>query len=257
MRNILAIAGKDLRSYFTSPIAYVVLTGYLLLSGWFFFNLLSNFNQLLMAYMSFNAPEMLESMNLNEFVVAPLLLNLAVVLVILVPMITMRSFAEEKRSGTYELLMTSPVSVTEIVLGKFAGGFVFILLMVLLTGLYPLILVFFGDPEIGMILSGLLGLLLLGSSFVAIGLFTSSLTDNQIIAAVSCLVTLLLLYIIAWPAQSAGDVLGPVLRYLSLTEHFNELVKGVIDTRDLVYFVSVIVLALFMTLRSVESLRWR
>ncbi len=257
MRNILAIAGKDLRSYFTSPIAYVVLTGFLLLGGWFFFNLLSNFNQLLVAYMSFNAPEMLESMNLNEFVIAPLLLNLAVVLVILVPMITMRSFAEEKRSGTYELLMTSPVSVTEIVLGKFLGGFVFILLMVLLTGIYPLILLWFGDPEVGVILSGLLGMLLLGSSFVAIGLFTSSLTDNQIIAAVSCLVTLLLLYIIAWPAQSAGDTLGPLLRYLSLTEHYNELVKGVIDTRDIVYFLSVIVAALFLTLRSVESLRWR
>ncbi len=257
MRNVLAIAGKDLRSYFASPIAYVVLTGFLLLGGWFFFNLLSNFNQLLMAYMSFNAPEMLEAMNLNEMVIAPLLLNLAVVLVILVPMITMRSFAEEKRNGTYELLMTSPLTVTEIVLGKFLGGFVFILLMVLLTGLYPLILVWFGDPEVGIILSGLLGLLLLGSSFVAIGIFTSSLTDNQIIAAVSCLVTLLLLYIIAWPAQSAGPFLGPLLRYLSLTEHFSELVKGVIDSRDIVYFLSVIVLALFLTLRSVESLRWR
>lgn len=257
MRNVLAIAGKDLRSYFTSPIAYVVLTGFLLLGGWFFFNLLSNFNQMLMAYMSFNAPEMLEAMNLNEMVIAPLLLNLAVVLVILVPMITMRSFAEEKRNGTYELLMTSPITVAEIVIGKFLGGFVFVFLMVVLTGLYPLILIWFGDPEIGIILSGLLGLLLLGSSFVAIGMFTSSLTDNQIIAAVSCLVTLLLLYIIAWPAQSAGPVLGPLLRYLSLTEHFNELVKGVIDSRDIVYFLSVIVLALFLTLRSVESLRWR
>ena len=257
MRNVFAIAGKDLRSYFTSPIAYVVLTGFLLLGGWFFFNLLANFNQMLMAYTSFSAPEMLESMNLNEWVIAPLLHNLAVVLVILVPMITMRSFAEEKKNGTYELLMTSPITVTEIVAGKFLGGFVFILLMVLLTGLYPLILVWFGDPEIGIILSGLFGLLLLGSAFVAIGLFTSSLTDNQIIAAVSCLVTLLLLYIISWPAQSAGEVLGPLLRYLSLTEHFSELVKGVIDTRDVVYFLTVIVLALFLTLRSVESLRWR
>lgn len=257
MRNVLAIAGKDLRSLFTSPIAYVVLTGFLLLGGWFFFNLLAHFNQMLMAYMSFRNPELLEEMNLNEWVIAPLLHNLAVVLVILVPMITMRSFAEEKKSGTYELLMTSPITVAEIVAGKFLSGFVFILLMVCLTALYPLILVWFGDPEIGVILSGLLGLFLLGSAFVAVGLFTSSLTDNQIIAAVSCLVTLLLLYIISWPAQTAGETLGPLLRYLSLTEHFNELVKGVIDTRDLVYFVSVIALALFLTLRSVESLRWR
>jgi ABC-2 type transport system permease protein len=257
VRNILAIAGKDLRSHFTSPIAYVILTGYLLLAGWFFFNLLANFNQMLTAYMTARAPEMLETLNLNEWVIAPLLHNLAVVLVILVPMLTMRSFAEEKKSGTYELLMTSPISVAEIVVGKFAGGFVFLLLMVALTGLYPLILLWFGDPEVGVIVSGLVGLFLLGSSFVAIGLFTSSLTDNQIIAAVSCLVALLLLYIIAWPAQSAGDTLGPFLRYLSLTEHFNELVRGVIDTRDVMYFLSVIALALFLTLRSVESLRWR
>ena len=257
MRNALAIAGKDLRSYFTSPIAYVVLTGYLLLAGWFFFNLLANFNQLLMAYMSLSSPEVLETLNLNEWVMAPLLHNLAVVLVILVPMLTMRSFAEEKKSGTYELLMTSPITVSEIVAGKFVGGFAFILLMVALTGLYPLILIWFGDPEIGVIFSGLLGLLLLGSTFVAIGLFTSSLTDNQIIAAVSSLVLLLLLYIIAWPAQSAGETLGPLLRYLSLTEHFNGLVKGVVDTRDIVYFLSAIALALFLTLRSVESMRWR
>jgi len=257
VRNTLAIAGKDLRSYFTSPVAYVVLTGFLLLGGWFFFNLLAQFNQLLMAYMSFRNPEILDSMNLNEWVVAPLLHNLAIVLVILVPMITMRSFAEEKKSGTYELLMTSPITVTEIVVGKFLGGFVFIFLMVLLTSLYPAILMWFGNPEGGIILSGLLGLFLLGSSFVAVGIFTSSLTDNQIIAAVSCLVTLLLFYIISWPADSAGETLGPILRYVSLTEHFDELVKGVIDTRDIVYFVSVIVLALFLTLRSVESLRWR
>ncbi len=257
MKNTLTIAARDLRSYFTSPIAYVVLTGFLVLGGWFFFNLLSNFNQLLMAYMGYQMPELLDSLNLNELVVAPLLHNLAVVLVILVPMITMRTFAEEKRSGTYELLMTSPIHVGEIVAGKFLGAFVFILLMVLLTAIYPVILLWYGDPEVGVILSGLLGLLLLGSSFVAVGLFTSSLTDNQIVAAVSCLVTLLFLYIIAWPAQSAGEGLGGLLRYLSLTEHYGELVKGVIDTRDLVYFLSVIALALFLTVRSVESLRWR
>ncbi len=257
MKNALAIAARDLRSYFTSPIAYVVLTGFLLLGGWFFFNMLAQFNQLLMAYMTFQNPEIADAMNLNEWVIAPLLHNLAVVLVILVPMITMRSFAEEKKSGTYELLMTSPITVGEIVSGKFLGGLVFIALLVALTAIYPLILLWYGDPEAGVIASGLFGLFLLGAAFVAVGNFCSSLTDNQIIAAVSSLVTLLLLYIISWPAQSAGDVLGPILRYLSLTEHFNELVKGVIDSRDIVYFLSVIALALFLTLRSVESLRWR
>jgi ABC-2 type transport system permease protein len=257
VRNILAIAAKDIRSQFVSPIAYVVLTGFLLLGGWFFFNLLARFNFLLQLYMSFRNPEAMQRMNLNEFVISPLLHNLSVVLVILIPVITMRSFAEEKRSGTYELLMTSPLSVTEIVLGKFLGGFVFVLVMVGLTFIYPAILLAFGNPEVGVILGGFLGLLLLATAFLSVGLLTSSLTENQIIAAVSCLVGLLLLYVIAWPADTAGHTMGAVLKYLSLTEHFGDMVKGVVDTRNVVYFLSVIVLALFLTQRSVESLRWR
>jgi ABC-2 type transport system permease protein len=256
VRNALAIAAKDLRSYFTSPIAYVVLTGFLLLAGWFFFNLLANFNSWIVRA-NYLGPEALEHINLNELVIAPLLHNLSVVLVILTPVITMRSFAEEKRSGTYELLMTSPLTVTEIVLGKFLAGFVFMLLIVLLTGLYPMILMIYGDPELGIVLSGLLGLLLLSTAFLAVGLFTSSLTENQIIAAVTCLVILLLLYVISWPAESSDATMGAVLKYISLTEHYSELVNGLIDTRDVFYFVSVTVLALFLTQRSVESLRWR
>ncbi|MBI4519110.1 MAG: ABC transporter permease [Deltaproteobacteria bacterium] len=257
MKNVLTIAGKELRSYFVSPIAYVVLTGFLLLGGWFFFNLLARFNFLLSMYTSLRNPEAMTRLNLNEFVIAPLLHNLSVVLVILVPVITMRSFAEEKRGGTYELLMTSPLSINAIVLGKFLGAFVFALLMVGLTAVYPLILMLYGNPEVGIVASGYLGLLLLATAFIAVGLLTSSFTENQIIAAVSCLVSLLLLYIISWPADTSGEVLGAILRYISLTEHFGEMVKGVIDTRDLFYFVSVIVLALFLTHRSVESIRWR
>jgi len=257
VRNALAIAGKDIRSYFVSPTAYVVMTGFLLLGGWFFFNLLARFNFLLQMYASFRNPQALEQLNLNEFVIAPLLHNLSVVLVILVPVITMRSFAEEKKVGTYELLMTAPLTITEIVLGKFIAAFVFVFLMLLLTGIYPVILLAYGNPEMGVILGGFLGLLLLATAFLALGLLTSSLTENQIIAAVSCLVLLLLLYVISWPADTAGEGLGSVLRYLSLTEHFGEMVKGVIDTKDLAYFAIVTVLALFLTHRSVESLRWR
>jgi ABC-2 type transport system permease protein len=257
VRNILAIAAKDIRSQFVSPIAYVVLTGFLLLGGWFFFNLLARFNYLLQLYLSFRNPEAMQQLNLNDLVIGPLLHNLSVVLVILVPVITMRSFAEEKRSGTYELLMTSPLSVTEIVIGKFLGTFVFVFVMVLLTAAYPLILLAYGNPELGVILGGFLGLLLLATAFSSVGLLTSSLTENQIIAAVSCLVVLLLLYVISWPAETAGETMGAILKYLSLTEHFAEMVKGVIDTKDVVYFLSVTVLSLFLTQRSVESLRWR
>jgi ABC-2 type transport system permease protein len=257
MRNVLTIAGRELKSYFVSPIAYVVLTGFLLLGGWFFFNLLARFNLLLTIYSAQQNPQVLQRLNLNEFVIAPLLHNLSVVLVILVPVITMRTLAEEKKAGTYELLLTSPLRISEIVIGKFLGSFVFVAIMVALTGMYPLILFAYGNPEPGVVLGGYLGLLLLATAFVAVGVLTSSFTENQIIAAVSCLVSLLLLYIIAWPADNAGETIGALLRYVSLTEHFAQMVKGVIDSKDLVYFATVIVLALFLTHRSVESVRWR
>jgi len=257
MRNVLTIVGKELRSYFVSPIAYVVLTGFLLLGGWFFFNLLNRFSLLLTLYTQFQGGEAASRMNLNEYVIAPLMHNLSIVLVILVPMITMRAYAEEKKSGTYELLLTSPIRTGELVLGKFFASFLFVCIMIGLTGVYPAILLVFGNPEIGVMVAGYVGLLLLATTFVAVGLLTSSFTENQIIAAVSGLVATLLLYIIGWPAETAGNVLGPLLRYLSVVEHFAEMVKGLIDTRDLVYFASLIALSLFLTQRSVESLRWR
>ena len=169
----------------------------------------------------------------------------------------MRAYAEEKKGGTYELLLTSPIRTGEIVLGKFLASFLFVCVMLGMTGVYPAVLIAFGNPEIGVIVAGYLGLLLLATSFVAVGLLASSFTENQIIAAVSGLVATLLLYIIGWPADTAGDVLGPILRYLSVTEHFAEMAKGLIDTKDLVYFASLILLSLFLTQRSVESLRWR
>jgi ABC-2 type transport system permease protein len=257
MRNVLTIVGKELRSYFVSPIAYVVLTGFLLLGGWFFFNLLNRFNLLLTLYTQFQGGEAADRLNLNEYVIAPLMHNLSIVLVILVPMITMRAYAEEKKNGTYELLLTSPVRTGELVLGKFLASFLFVCIMIGLTGVYPAILLVFGNPEVGVMAAGYVGLLLLATAFVAVGLLTSSFTENQIIAAVSGLVATLLLYIVGWPAETAGNILGPLLRYLSVVDHFAEMVKGLIDTKDLVYFASLIILALFLTQRSVESLRWR
>jgi len=259
VKNALTIAAREIRSYFVSPVAYVVLTGFLLLAGWFFFNLLARFSYLLQIYSGMQqrgGPD-LERLNLNEFVISPLLHNLSVVLVILIPVITMRCFAEEKRLGTFELLLTSPLRVGEIVAGKFLGGLAFLTVMLAGTAVYPALLVVYGDPEPGIMLSGYLGLYLVAASFLSIGLLTSSLTENQIIAAVSCLVTLLLLYVINWPADTAAPTLGAVLHYLSVTEHFAEFVKGVIDTRAIVFFFSLIAAALFLTHRSVESLRWR
>lgn len=257
MKTIFLIAGKEIRSLFVSPIAYVVLTGFLLLGGWFFFNLLFRFTYLLTLYTSFQNPQGLQSLNLNEHVIAPLLHNLTIVLVIMIPIITMRTFAEEKKNGTYELLLTSPLTVAEIVLGKFLGSLFFIFVMILLTGIYPAILLLYGNPELGILASGYLGLFLLAVVFVSVGLLTSSLTENQIVAAVTCFVILLLLYVLSWPSETTGATLGNVLKYLSVIEHFSEMVKGIIDTKNLVYFLSLIFLSLFLTHRSVEASRWR
>lgn len=257
MRNALVIAGREIAAYFVQPIAYVVMTVFLLLGGWFFFALLRRFDLIQQMYMAMQNPQGLERMNVNEMVIEPLLHNLAIVMVILVPAITMRSFAEEKRAGTYELLLTAPVRTAEVVAGKFIGAAVLVLVMIGLAGIFPLILLMFGNPEVGVMASGYLGLAFLGISFVAVGIFTSSVTQNQIIAAISCFGALLLLYVISWPAETGGGTFSGLLRYLSLPEHFATMVRGIISTKDIVYFLSVVAVALFLTQRAVESVRWR
>ena len=256
MRNVAAVAWRDIRSVFTSPIAYVVLTGFELLAGWFFFNLLAQFNRMVAVYSSLQGYDT-TWLNLNDAVLAPLLQNLSIVLLIVVPMLTMRSFAEERSSGTYELLFTSPVRIGEIVIGKFLAGIFMITLMIGLTLLFPAILLMYGNPETGLIISGYLGLYALAVAFVAVGNFTSALTSNQIIAAVSSLVLLLLMFVVNWPADGSGETLKAILLYLSVAEHFRVLVRGVVDSKDLVYFVSLTATFLFLTHRAVESARWK
>jgi gliding motility-associated transport system permease protein len=257
VRNVFTIAGKELRSYFSSPVAYVLLAAYLALAGYFFFALLTAFNQTLQLYTMMRNPEMLTRFNLNQMVVAPLLHNMSVLLIFIVPALTMRMFPEEKRSGTYELLLTSPVRVGEIVLGKFLGGLVLVLLMVALSGLFGLLLAAYGNPEIPMMLAGYLGLALMATVFLAVGTLISSFTENVVIAYVGALFALLVLYTIGWLGETVQGTAGGLVRYASITEHFQEFTKGVIDSKDLVYFATLLVIGLFLTQRSVESVRWR
>lgn len=257
MSYVWIIAKKEVQGLFVAPIAYVALTSFLLLGGWFFFSLLFRFSSLLSLYTGLQSLQGLQTLNLNDFVISPLLHNLSILLVIMVPMITMRTFAEEKRSGTYELLLTSPLTVSQIVMGKFFGSAFFVFVMISLSTVYPAILLVFGDPEFGLLASGYLGLLLMGISFASVGILTSSMTENQIVAAISAFVVLLLLYVLSWPAETSGVLVGSVLKYLSAVEHFGEMVKGVVDTKDLVYFATLILLSLFLTLRCVESARWK
>ena len=202
MRNTLTIAGREIRSYFASPVAYVLLAAFLALGGYFFYALLIAFNQTLQIYGMMQQPQMLERFNLNEMVIRPLLHNMAVLLIFIVPAVTMRMFPEEKRSGTYELLMTSPVRVGEIVFGKFLGGLVLILLMVGLSGFFGVLLVIYGNPEVPLMLVGYLGLALMAIAFLAIGTLISSFTDNVVIAYVGTLFSLLVLYTVGWLGET-------------------------------------------------------
>jgi len=257
MRNVLTIAGKEIRSYFSSPVAYVLLAVYLALAGYFFYALLIAFNQTLQIYSMMRNPEMLARFNLNQMVIIPLLHNMSVLLIFIVPAITMRMFPEEKRAGTYELLLTSPVRVGEIVLGKFLGGLALVLLMVALSGLFGILVTLYGNPELPMMLSGYLGLALMATTFLALGTLISSFTDNVVVAYVGSLFALLVLYTIGWLGETVQGTAGGLIRYASITDHFQELTKGIIDTKDLVYFGTLLLVGLFLTQRSVESVRWR
>ncbi len=259
MRKLLAVTQKELYSYFVSPIAYVVLTVYMVLAGWFFFNLLTQFNRMLQIYQAYRRPDIAMQLNLNDAVMFPLFHNMSIILVFVIPLVTMRLFAEEKKGRTDELLHTAPLTVGQIVWGKFLGSLVFLLVMVGLTFIYPAILFLYGNPapELGSILTGYVGLFLLGLSFVGIGSFISTLTENQIIASVVTLVVSLMLYVIGWASQTVGSTAGKILSFLSLSERYGDFSKGLIEIHHLVFFLSFTYCFIFLTKRSVESLRWR
>ncbi|MCW5893557.1 MAG: ABC transporter permease subunit [bacterium] len=257
MRNAFTIAGREVRSYFSSPTAYVLLAAFLALAGYFFWALLSAFNQALQIYSMMRQPEMLERFNLNEMVLRPMLHNMSVLLIFIVPALTMRMFPEEKRAGTYELLLTAPVKVGEIVLGKFLGGLVLVVLMIGLSGFFGLLLMAYGNPEVPMMLIGYLGLFLVAVAFLAIGTLVSSFTDNVVVAYVGTLFALMVLYTIGWVGESVSGPWASIIKYVSVTEHFTEISKGVLDSKDIVYFTTLLLVSLFLTYRSVESVRWR
>src|SRR5687768_12901418 len=252
MRNILAIADKELRSYFASPIAYVIIGLFALLFGWFFFVYLSVFVQRSsQAMMGGGAP------NINQDMIRGVFLNSAVIILFVMPMITMRTYSEEKRSGTIELLLTSPVTDFQIIMGKFLGALGLYASMLLVTMLYIAMLFAYGNPEWRPIATGYLGLLLMGGCFLSVGLFISSVTKNQIIAGMVTFAVFLMFWVINWIATFMDPTPQAVLNYLSITEHLNDFARGVIDTKHLVYYLSFIAFSLFLTVRAVDSERWR
>ena len=255
MTNIWTIAKKELRTYFTSPIAYVVITVFLVLVGFFFYSLLTWFNMQAMQ-MSQNQ-YYANQININQMVYQPLFNNISIILLLMIPLLTMRLFAEEKKIGTEELLYTSPVSVGQIILGKFLASLLVLLAMLGLTAILSIFTFLYGNPEVAPVLNGYLGLFLMGASFIAIGIFFSSLTENQIVAAVLTFGAALLFWIIDWSADSTGGTLGQVLSHLSIIRHFDSFQRGVIESKDLIFYLNFTIFGLFLTMRAVESHRWR
>jgi ABC-2 type transport system permease protein len=257
MRNILAICKRELLSFFVSPIAYFVITGFALISGFFFFNYLAFFARIyqMSQMMAFRGGGNLP--NLNQVVVEGLFQTMLVVLVFLIPLLTMRIVAEEKRRGTFELLITSPVSVYQIVIGKFLSLATVIVAMLVVSFIFPLLLIVYGNPEIPPIISGFFGVVLCALAFASIGMAVSSFTENQIVAGVSSMVVLLLLYVIQAPAESLGGTTAEVLRYLSPLDQVQNLVRGVVSLKAITYFLSLIVLGMFLSQRALEAHRWR
>ncbi len=257
MRNIWTITRKELNSYFHSPIAYIVLAVFAIIFGYFFVSILSIFVRNSM--MAAQYAEMGQSMhmNINEMVIRPLLMNVSVISLFLVPMITMRLFAEEKKTGTIELLMTSPLTDMEIILGKFFSAVILFAALLGITLVYFMILFRYGNPDWKPLVAGYFGLLLLGGCFMSLGLMLSTLTRNQLVAGMLTFGVFLMLWVIDWVSEYSTGMVGQVASYLALTTHLENYAKGVIDLRDTVYYLSVIGLGLFLTARSVESVRWR
>jgi len=254
MRNTLAIAHKELRSYFASPIGYIVLGFFSLLYGWFYVTMLSYFIRQSMQVAQFGGNE---AMNVNQVMLRPLLQNVTILLLFLMPMVTMRSYAEEKRSGTIELLLTSPLKDWEIILGKFLGALALWALALLISLIHIAILFRFGNPEWKPIATAYLGLLLMGGCFISVGLLISSLTSNQIIAGMATFGVFLLLWVVNWIGSFSGPTVDKITQYLSIIDHFDDFAKGIVDTSHLIYYISFIGFGLFLTAKSVDSERWR
>ncbi|MCI0451109.1 MAG: ABC transporter permease [Candidatus Latescibacteria bacterium] len=255
MRKSLAIYRREIAYYFQSPVAYAVITIFLLLAGYFFYNLLGYFN--LASMQAMQNPVQSRSLSLTASVMQPLLGNLSSVLLLLLPLVTMRLFAEERRSGAAELLFTYPVSDASVILGKFGAAVTVYLVMLAMTLPYPALLAHFGDPEPGPIVSGYLGVFLMGVAFISMGAFFSSLGESQLVAAAATFGCGLLFLIVGWMTPFVSSTLAAVLEQLSMVHHLDGFARGVIDTNDLVFYLGLTVFFLFLCARVLDSARWR
>lgn len=237
LTNTLAIAQRELKSYFVSPVAYIVTAFFLLVAGFLFSLVLLQSNEATLRY--------LQS-------------NLSVIWLFVTPFLTMRLLAEEQRTGTIELLLTNPVREFELVLGKYFGALAFLLFMLAFTLYYPALLFLLqGRPDVAPMAAGYLGILLQAGAFLSIGLFASSLSDNQMISAMLSFAVMLILWLADGVSRNLGSPAKEIFTYLSVTQHFQDFPRGVVDTTHIVYFLSLVVGCLLLTMLSVHTRRWR
>lgn len=254
MRNVWVIFRKEIRSYFVSPIAYLLLTMFALVTALFFGIYLRGFIEY---GMEMQMSGQMAPMNLNEQVIRPLLSNASVIGLFFIPMITMRLFAEEKRNGTIELLATSPIRDLEIVLGKWLAALALYGCMLLFLALDFAFLFKYGNPDWKPLAIGFLGLLLQVGGLLAIGMFISTLTKNQIIAAAVTFGLFLVLWVISSVSEFNTATWATAVSYTSIVTHLESFERGMLDSKDAVFYLSMIFLGLFLSVRSMESLRWR
>jgi len=260
MRHVANIASRDLRALFVSPVAYGVLSLFAILAGFFFILHLRAFDATLFQAQQYRAFDFLQEMNLNDNLIKDFYASMSFVLLLLIPAITMGLLTSEKANGTQEMLLTSPLRIWDIVIGKFFAAAGFVALLVAVVGLLTCLLFVYGDPEPGKTFSGMLGLLLVGWTYAAVGVFASSLTRSQVVAFLIALVLLLCLLLVPAVAEfgmAGASGAADLLRWLSATEHFEPLANGLVDTADLAYFAVMIAGFLVLTHAVVESVRWR
>ena len=265
MRNTLAIAGKEARVFLTTWTSYILFGAFTLITAFFFQRLVAEFQFRALQFMQMQAPNMLEHLNLTDWVIGPLFLNVTVFFLFMLPILTMRLFAEERRTKTLELLMTAPVRPLEIVLGKYLAALAMMTIMLGLTVLFPLLLTVYGGASAGAgsavdwhtLAATYLGMFLLGAAFVAVGLFSSSVTDSQIVAVIVGFATLLMFYVIGLASRGQTGIWQSLFDYVSITSHLDGFVRGMVRVTDIVYYLSLVFVGLFLTHRVIEAQRWR
>ncbi|MEW6138563.1 MAG: ABC transporter permease [Thermodesulfobacteriota bacterium] len=255
MKGWYAVFRKEVAQFFVSPIAYAIMAIFVVIVGFFFWANISFMS--LISLQAASNPGIAGRINLTDFVLRPLIQNISIVLLFVMPLVSMRLFSEEKKSGTMELLLTYPLTDTGVLAGKFLGAMFFLLVMLAGTFTIPVLMFALGEPDPGTLISGYLGMLLMASAFMSLGMFVSSMTENQIVAAAVSFGAALLFWVMSWSASLAGETAGYVLRQLSVLEHLETFNKGIISLSDVSFFVLFSAFFLFLTLRTLEAHRWK